>query len=237
MFRQGYLEILGLTDASLFSSVKSMLALYQGLHIVAADTANADRTWQALAAVHAPVEAVRPLERDAPFGVHDDETRRARFRNVYVDRTHVPEARFILIEHLTRDVLWQPHLLDHPNGALGLTDVYFVSGTVSATVDRLARLFNAVVATQAGQAVLQMPAGGRLHVLTEQAWRELVPGTTPAPLPAPVGYGVKVRSIAKTHQYLLSTQLPFSLREGGLWISPENAFGAAIHFFEEESNA
>lgn len=242
MFERGYLEVLGMTDSSLFSSVKSMLALYPGLHIVAADTASADQTYQSLAAVDAPVEAVRPLERDAPFGLQDAQTRRARFRNIYVDRTRMPEARFILIEHLTRDVLWQPHLLAHPNGALGLTDVYFVSGKVPDTVDRLASLFNALVDKREGQAVLQMPAGGRLHVMTASAWKMLVPAAALPPLPAPVGYGVRVGSIEKTRQYLLSMRVPFGVQDSphqpiSLWISPENAFGAAIHFFEEESNA
>ena len=116
MFRRGYLEILGVTDPALHSSAKGLLEDYEGLHIVAFGVADADRAFAALNAVSPGINPVRALERDAAFGADGRETRRAAFRNVYTDRTTFPEARFIFIEHSTPDVLWQPHLLGHPNG-------------------------------------------------------------------------------------------------------------------------
>jgi catechol 2,3-dioxygenase-like lactoylglutathione lyase family enzyme len=142
MFRDGYLEIIGLTDASMYSSVKDMVTRYEGLHIVAVGCGNADAAYTEFRNAGAPVEAPRALERDAAFGPENKETRRAKFRNMYVDRQKFIEGRFIFIEHVTRDVLWQPHLLAHPNGALGIDAVYFVVADPEATAQKFAPLFS-----------------------------------------------------------------------------------------------
>ena len=71
MFREGYLEIIGLTDASMYSTVKDMVARYEGLHIVAIGCADADAAYAQFQQAGEPVEAPRALERDAPFGPGD----------------------------------------------------------------------------------------------------------------------------------------------------------------------
>src|SRR5688572_32351224 len=42
MFRDGYLEIVGLTDPAMFSSVKALVARYEGAHIIAIGTDSVD---------------------------------------------------------------------------------------------------------------------------------------------------------------------------------------------------
>ena len=68
MFRDGYLEIIGLTDASMYSTVKDMVATYEGLHIVAIGSGEADAAYAEFQEAGAPVEAPRALERDAADG-------------------------------------------------------------------------------------------------------------------------------------------------------------------------
>ena len=68
MFRDGYLEIIGLTDASMYITVKDMVAIYEGLHIVAIGSGEADAAYAEFQKAGAPVEAPRALERDAAFG-------------------------------------------------------------------------------------------------------------------------------------------------------------------------
>ena len=137
MFEHGYLEVLGLTDPDRYSSVKDMVSRYEGLHIVALGCADADATHGALVAAGVPAETPRALERDAAFGPADEEVRRARFKNIYLERERYPEARFLCIEHLTREVLWQPHLMHHPNGALALEAVYFCAEDLAATAAKI----------------------------------------------------------------------------------------------------
>jgi catechol 2,3-dioxygenase-like lactoylglutathione lyase family enzyme len=239
MFRDGYLEIIGLTDASMYSSVKDMVARYEGLHIVAIGCGNVAAAYAEFRKVGAPVEAPRALERDAAFGPGNKETRRAQFRNMYVDRQQFIEGRFIFIEHVTPDVLWQPHLLAHPNGALGIDAVYFVVADPEATARKFAPLFSDQIERFPGVARLALDRGAMW--LTEQAqWRERVPGSFVPPVPSPAGFGVRVESLDATRRYLESNGVSVhaGMKSGSpasLWVAPEDACGAAIQFLQTET--
>lgn len=243
MFREGYLEIIGLTDASMYSSVKPMVERYEGLHIVAIGCGDADAAYAEFQKAGAPVEAPRALERDAAFGPGDRETRRAKFRNMYVERDQFPEGRFIFIEHVTRDVLWQPHLLDHPNGALGLDAIYFVVADPEATARKFAPLFSERIERFPGVIKLTLDRG-TLWLTQEKQWRERVPGSFVPPVPSPAGFGIRVASLEATRKYLESNGVPVqagmnaSPKPGvpaSLWVAPEYACGAAIQFMQAES--
>ena len=242
MFREGYLEILGLTDPNLYSSAKDMVARYEGLHIVAIGCGDADAAYAQFQKTGAPVDAPRALERDAAFGPGDKETRRAKFRNMYVDRQKFLEGRFIFIEHLTRDVLWQPHLLDHPNGALGIDAVYFVVADPEATAKKFAPLFSHRVERLPGVVKLSLDRG-TLWLTEEAQWRSRVPGNFVPPAPSPAGFGIRVASLQATQRYLESKGIavqagvkPSTQSNGpaSLWVAPEDACGAAIQFLQAE---
>ncbi len=241
MFREGYLEILGLTDPNMYSSVKDMVNRYEGLHIVAIGCGNADEAHAEFAKSGAPVEAPRALERDAAFGPGNLETRRARFRNMYVDRQKFTEGRFIFIEHLTRDVLWQPHLLTHPNGALGIDAVYFVVPDPEATAQKFAPLFSDRIERFPGVVKLTLDRG-TLWLTDEAHWRSRAPGSFVPPPPSPAGFGIRVESLEATRQVLESKGVTVHAgMKGGapasLWVAPEDACGAAIQFVQAETQA
>lgn len=215
MFREGYLEVIGLTDEHKYSSVKDMVARYEGLHIVAIGWGEAEAARAQMLARGVPVDAVRSLERDAAFGTDDTGTRRARFRNCFVDRDKFTEARFLYIEHLTRDVLWQAHLLEHPNGAVAIEEVYFAAEDAKATAQKLAGL-------------LPSPARGRFIVVSPAEWKfRPLP-----PLPSPVGFGIRVDSLAKARACLAAGGVAFDENDG-LWTNPADGCGSVIRFFEK----
>ena len=236
MFREGYLEIIGLTDPTIYSSVKDMVARYEGLHIVAIGSGNADAAYAEFQKAGAPVEAPRALERDAPFGPDNREMRRAKFRNMYVERNGFTEGRFIFIEHLTRDVLWQPHLLDHPNGATGIDAVYFVVADPEATARKFAPLFSERIERLPGVVKLTLDRG-TFWLTEEKAWRERVPGSFVPPLPSPAGFGIRVESIEATRKYLdcAGVRVHAGMNPSQLWVAPEDACGAAIQFSQAGS--
>ena len=235
MFRAGYLEIIGLTDATMYSSVKDMVARYEGLHIVAVGCGNADAAYAEFQKSGAPVEPPRALERDAAFGPGDRETRRARFRNMYVDQQKFTEGRFIFIEHLTRDVLWQPHLLTHPNGALGIDAAYFVVADPEATARKFAPIFSERIERFPGAVKLTLDRGA-MWLTEESAWRERVPGGFVPPVPSPAGFGIRVESIDATRKFLESggVQVHAGMSSSQFWVAPEDACGAAIQFSQAE---
>ena len=238
MFREGYLEIIGLTDPGMYSSVKEMVERYEGLHIVAIGCGNAEAAYAEFQKAGAPVDAVRFLERDAAFGPRNESVRRAKFRNMYVDRQKFTEAKFLFIEHVTRDVLWQPHLLEHPNGAVGIDAVYFVTPDPQATAAKFAPLFSARSESLPGVERVSLDRGA-LWLTTESQWRERVPGRFVPPPPAPAGFGIRVASLEATRKFLAAQGV--RTHEGmhasgssgappSLWVAPEDACGAAIQF-------
>ncbi len=233
MFHQGYLEVVGLTDPTIFSNVKSLVTRYEGAHIVAFGVASADRTYTTLSSRGIPIQPARQLERDAAYGPTGSETRRAAFRNMYFEPTAYPESRLLYIEHLTRDVLWQPHLLDHPNGVLALSDIFLCAAEARVTADKYALLFGVAARPMLeGEWRIDL-AHGHVWIITPAAWARRTPDFATPPLPAPAGMGFKVRNVAATRTCLARSGIKLhDSPDGGVWIGPEQACGAAIHFSE-----
>lgn len=235
MFRDGYFELLGLVDASLPSNVKAMVERYEGLHIVALDCDDAEAAHARL--THAGVFANRPvaLERDATFGPHDESVRRAKFSNVYLDPQQHPEARFIVIEHRTREVLWQPHLLTHANGVQALAGVVLAVPHLPAAVDRLQRLLGA------GQALsAQVHRFVTRRGLVDVVAQEHVPALSPVLRDAPVHRVAAVRFAVASLAALQALLSERGVRhvaaadalsgQPSVWVGPDEAAHAAIQF-------
>ena len=234
MFRDGYLEIVGLTDPAIYSNIKSLVARYEGAHIVAFSVPSADSACAALAARGVSVEGVRKLERDAAYGRDGSETRKAAFRNLYFDLAAFPESRMIFIEHLTPEVLWQPHLLDHPNGVVALRDVFLCVADARAAADKYTALFGADAhATAAGEWRIELDRGS-VWIVTPEAWASRAPGAAAPALPSPAGIGFAVRDLAATRTLLAENGLDArDGPDGAVWVAPEHACGAAILFYQE----
>lgn len=233
MLRQGYLEIIGLIDESLYSPVKDMVARYEGAHIVAIGCReDADVVFSEQSRKGLPLDAPRLLERDAAYGPNNESTRRARFRNAILPRERYPEARFQYIEHLTRDVLWQPHLLDHPNGAQALSQLWFASDDPMATATRLSPIFGSAPERHGDEIRIPFSLGGAVvYVVGRSYWSRISPGAPTPPLPAPVAIGIDVSSLDVCARLLeqagVRTQ---TLPDGSLAVWPQDACGVAIIF-------
>jgi hypothetical protein len=233
MLAQGYIEVIGLTDPTKFSAVKTMLDVYQGTHIIAFKPQSIHDTHAVLAARHLPVDGIRELERMTAYGPDGRRQRRVAFRNMYWTRDEFTEARLQYTEHLTNDVMWQPHLLDHPNGAHCLSHVFLCSPHAGATAQKLAPMLGVTpLKVRDGEYDLAL-SSSRVKILSPAVWNEWSPGTELPPLPAPVGLGVTVRSLAKTRSYLARHGIPF--HEGsanGIWIDPKHASNTTVYFFD-----
>src|SRR5690554_4971660 len=112
MLQRGYIELLAVVDPSLDTlGVLEALARYAGLHIVAFDVEQVDSAEQQLERVGMPFTRTY-LERDVdtPAG-----RGRARFTQIKPDARRFPEGRIFMLRHETRDLVWQPQYLLHPN--------------------------------------------------------------------------------------------------------------------------
>ncbi len=230
MFENGYLEIIGITDPSLYSSTKDYLDRYEGQHIVAIGSGDADKSYPILSSRFEGVTPATQLQRQAPFGPNNEETRLAAFRNIHVDRENFPEAKLIFIDHLTRDVLWQPHLLEHPNGAVALSEVALCVEDLDETCGRLSRLFGTPPEeVRPGGRVFHL-SRGNVYAITETRLKEWVNITPPA-MPYVAGFGIAVKDLDATRKYLASRDVPTTDHPyPALWVAPEHSCGPVITF-------
>lgn len=229
MLRHGYIEMLGLTDPALHSSAKALLAKYEGTHIVAFGCGDAAATHLQFEARGAKVNQPIKLERKVPFGPDGSEERMVRFLNMYADTKVYPEARFIVIEHVTPDVLWQEHFLDHPNGAVALTETYVCSATPKETLSKLA----AMTGHQASGDKIELEPG-TVFVFDPARIRDVVPDCADLPVPFVAGFGVGAANIGETKRYLDGQGVSLTAKDNKLWVSPVDTCNAAISFAAAE---
>ena len=233
MFEKGYFEVMGLTDPNLYSSAKVLLEKYEGAHIVAFGSGESENGYEVLSSRLDGVQPPRRLERDAAFGPNDEETRRAAFNNITVDPAVFPEAKLIFIDHETRDVLWQPHLMSHPNGAVSITEVALCVEDVGETCDKLGKLFD-IDSKEAmpGIHAFTLPHGN-VYVLTPDGLNAWTPGIEPPAVPfvAAVGFGVK--DLDATRKLLEGSSVPYNAHKyPAIWIAPEHTCGPVVSFVQ-----
>ena len=223
MLERGYLELLGITDPGRYHEhVKRRLERYEGLHLIAFGCHGIERLVEDLNADALGISAPVSLERDVPFG---EGTRLGRFAISQLDERRYPEADFLLIEHLTRDVLWQAELMSHPNGVIALHGATVCSEDPPRTRERLAELLG-----PASQDTFRLD-GGCLRVLDPLALKERF-GQPPSH-PAPCGAALEftVADPQRTRRWLEENDVAHDfVSPGCLRVSAESAGGTIIEF-------
>ncbi|MBX6323193.1 MAG: VOC family protein, partial [Rhodospirillaceae bacterium] len=125
MLARGYVELIGITDAAYTGRLRAALARYQGVHIVAFGTADAQAAARDLRA--AGIAATGPAILERPVE-EDGQSALARFSIVDWPPDLLPDCYFFIIQHLTRALLWPSPLPEHPNGAASLEGITVAVG-------------------------------------------------------------------------------------------------------------
>jgi hypothetical protein len=223
MLREGYIELIGVVDPSKPSTPRAFLERYEGPHILAFGSDDVAATRDIIAARGTRIAAPIALERDAAWGPAGTETRRAAFANAHLDPPSFPEARTFVIEHKTRDVVWQAHQLDHANGAVGLTEAWICPADPAEAARRFAQLADSTATDEGDGVWLVRLHRGRLRILSSDAFRNLT-GAPPPGVPGMAGIAVAVRDLATTRKLLDGAGIVSRADPRGLLVT-----GAAIH--------
>ena len=218
MLQRGYLELIGVVDRGAHNPWASFLARNEGLHIVALRCDDADAAYAALS-VAAPFLRP-PVQRERPLEVAG-ELRMLRFRNVFSDDAQCPEARYIVIEHQTPELLWQPRYLDHGNGALSLDEAVFVADVPAPILQRLLAFGRGAAAD-----TLELKRG-TLRVMTTSAFADEY-GYQPSRLPGLHAVTIGVRDAERAAQLLKSQGVRVRLRDGYCQVPPAETGGFAL---------
>lgn len=141
MFPEDYFELLGVvaeTEGNLHQRAK-LSEQGEGLHAVACRISNAAEAKSALAELGIATGPVGAFSR--PVSLPNGGDGVAAFETVSFSEKEVPQGMAFMCQHKTRDMVWRPELIDHPNGATGLAAITGISETPQKSANAFARLF------------------------------------------------------------------------------------------------
>jgi hypothetical protein len=230
MFRRGYVEVLGIVDRRRYSGwITDALRRYHGLHVVGFEHEDMEALLASLAAQgRSPL--VRKLTRIVEVA---GEERSASFTILFHSEAEFPEGRFVTMQHHTREVLWHPSLLDHPNGALALAGVTLAVDDPAEFAGRVAAWTGAGPVQAEGQRLRLDHPGGFVEAMTARTAREIYGSALPLLLPRIIGMTVAVADLADTARCLERRQVDYRSMGGGLLVSAADCCGSFLYFVHE----
>lgn len=224
MFERGYLELIGITDPTKHNPWTAFLDRFEGIHITAFRCPEAETAYAALAQRIDGFDPPLQRRRDAPYG---DGVREFRFRNIFSQDALFPEGRFIVIEHQTPEVIWQPALMAHPNGAVSFEEVVFCAEPGSPTQGRL----EAIIGAEADGGHVALPGGGVATILSPADYAARFDGAAAPDLPCAAAVVIGVDDMAKPAACLEKSGITSKRSsDGTLFVSADDANGGIVAF-------
>lgn len=150
MLQDDYFELLGVVDETPISKLQlaKLASQSEGLHAVVGRIDNAKYAHDNLIKLGFDVENVQSFSR--PVKMHDGEEAIAAFETVTIKPNHVPNGIFFLCDHKTKNVVWQPCLMQHQNGAKALDNIYIIADNPQETAKSYNALFSNAILDQDG---------------------------------------------------------------------------------------
>lgn len=227
MFRSGYLELLAIVDPAMPCGIfPTLLQRYAGIHIVAFGSMHLDAMAERMKGQGIKVTGVAALEREleTPQGM-----RTGKFSLLRMEDAETPEARMNILTHHTPDYLWQPQLMDHPNGAVALNAVLVSVADVDEAARRYERILG-IAATRDGAVRCFAMASGEFRLVAADALGTVLPGFEQSVVPQCIAVSIGVADPARTRAFLERQAVPFAEIDGRLVVPSRAAMGAAVVF-------
>jgi hypothetical protein len=233
VFATGYVEL----SAVLTDDPAHHLAAYrvrgEGLHILALGSADPDADWRRCSAAGLPCSAPAGASRRIDYGTRHGE---ARFRWFMLQPAASPEGLLCLVRNETPELVFQPEVSRHANGAEALCELVVHARDPAATAARLGVSTGVEpLSLEGGTAQglrLPLEGGGHLEVLSSTALQARFGAEAAGALPADrfAALQVRVQDLAVTAALLARNAVPFTRRGPELVVPPAAAGGAIMAF-------
>jgi hypothetical protein len=230
MLGSGYIEVLYKTaDTALGRELESAMSRYSGVHLAAfsvADASSAHRRLQSSGFRVRPLAHMeRPVETEAGPDI-------AKFTVARVEPGEMAEGRIQILTHQTEAAVWQPRWLTHPNGALGLLDVVFVTTNIDEAASRFSRFTGTALADSAFGKAIHLDRGG-VQLMSADSFSRLNRDIAIPSLPFIGLYAIAVRSLAVLREILRRGGLSFAVHDGFVFAHFPSALGVGGWVFAE----
>ncbi|MFD1198083.1 VOC family protein [Brucella gallinifaecis] len=234
MFPDDYFELLGIvaqTQGNLHQREK-LAAHGEGLHAIACRIENAEQAKRELATLGIQTGAVGKFSR--PVKLPNGSEGVAAFETISFDDKEVPQGMVFMCQHKTRETVWLPELIEHENGANGLSAIIVVSNDPASTAHAFARLYADGKAT-AEDGAWRVYTGPRSAdiVVYERADAEKLYGAETlknTSIEAFAGLAIRVADLGKTRSVLDHNGVSYVENEGRIIVQPGEASGTILVF-------
>lgn len=227
ILRDTYLELIATVDGAAFNPWARFISKNEGLHILALRCGDAE---SAHASLSARTDALLPpVERERVLDV-DGEPRTMRFRNIFSRDELWPEARYLVIEHQTPELLWQPRYQRHANGAINLAAVTFVADDPSTLIPRLTALGASTVSKDGAAIHAQLPGRGSIMIMSSARFAQTYGYAPHGGLQA---ITVSFSDLEQTLAFFKSRGVAMATSPAGQWIAPRDANGFVLQLVQD----
>ena len=230
MLDTDYFELLAVAKPGPYNAEQqSTLAEREGLWALALQTDDARAAHGRLQAAgfqpSDPVDFARPVE--LPGRTID-----ARFTVTYLEAAAAPGLRLFLCQHYTRDVVWRPDYLGHPNAAKGLAAVTLAVDDPKGAAQAYGRVFGVAPAPcTGGFAVIAGKTTLRLLSADGAAAKFAGDPVLSYRRPAPLALGLSVSDRRAVQAVFSQARVPqCTLPDGRLRVSSADANGVVLDF-------
>jgi catechol 2,3-dioxygenase-like lactoylglutathione lyase family enzyme len=159
-------------------------------------------------------------------------SRNAEFLTFDITAEHAPAGRVFLCQHLTRDVVWQPELQRHANGATGIAAIAIVAAAMEPVAQAYARIF-AGKPRVIEEGLLVETGSAPLAIVTESRLAKRLPGVriSARARPAMAALFVRVSDRGAAQRALREGGLhPLQMPDGSIAVGAAEAHGVAVVF-------
>jgi hypothetical protein len=226
VFEAGYLELSAVLTEDPAHHLGAYLPRGLGLHILALGHAQPDAAARAARAAGIPCTDPADAARRIDYGERHGE---ARFRWFMVQPQASPEGLLCLVRNLDPELVYQPAVTRHPNGASALDEVLVRADGIEAVTGRLAALLGQAPSTvgpglrrfELQRGTLTLATGEALVQRFGPAALELVPGRF-------AGIGIRVAELEAVQERLGRAGVRMERRDDELVVAPREACGALL---------
>ncbi len=226
MIELGYLEILCAMpdlDTALAAQLRSGLARYTGLHLIAFTCADAVSEHARIASAGFAPQPIVNLRR--PLTADDGSEAMTAFSVIRLAPGAMAEGRIQLLTQETPATVWQPSLIARDNAIDALSGVVVCSDDVADSASRFARFLGRASTGGGTEIVLDR---GRVSFMAPDALAALIPGAAAPSNPFIAAVVLRSRDVRASRDYLASRGLAVGESAGALVVGAADAMGATL---------
>lgn len=233
MFPDDYFELLGIvneTPGNLHQR-RRLDDQGEGLHAIACRIDNAQEAKAELAALGIQTGDVGAFQRPVQLPKGGESI--AAFETVSFNDEEVPQGMVFMCQHKTRETVWLPELLEHENGATGLSAIGLISTDPQAAAHGFARLYSESKVTADTPLRVRTGENSADILVYNREQAECIYGkeaVSKVPNGAFSNLIIKVGDLIKARAVLEANGIAYKAQKNSIVIDPDYANGVILEF-------